>query len=269
MNIVFLKIRSWENARPAKCTQPLEKGDLVIVETSEGLESAIVEKTETGEKNGILPDFAGDSASTDGIRIVRKANLNDLKVIKEHRQKEANALKLCHEEVKKSDLPMKIVEASYSLDGGSISFAFIADGRVDFRELVKALSKKFQRSIRLHQIGARDEARTSGGYGICGRELCCIRFSENLPSISSEMAKAQQIVHRGSERISGLCGRLMCCLAFEADQYRELLEQMPEIGQVVKTKEGKGVVKKVNAILGTMLVELENGNLITVPGKEI
>lgn len=269
MTTVFLKIRSWENARPAKCAQPLEKGDLVIVETGEGLDSAIVERVEKEKKSGILPNFTGDSANANGLRVVRKANLNDLKVIKDHRQKEAKALKIYLEEVKKSGLPMKAVSANYSFDGGSISFAFVADGRVDFRELVKILSKKFQRSVRLHQIGARDEARTSGGYGICGRELCCIRFSENLPSISSEMAKAQQIVHRGSERISGLCGRLMCCLAFEAEQYKELLGQMPEIGQVVKTKEGNGVVKKVNAISGTILVELENGNLITISNKEV
>jgi len=269
MKTVFLKIRNWENARPVKSVQPLEKGDLVIIETAEGFDSAIVEKVEAKKRENILPGNQNDLPAAAGMKIVRKANLSDLRTIQEHQKKELEALKICREEVKRSGLPMKIVSAIYSFDGGGISFAFVADGRVDFRELVKFLSKKFQRSVRLHQIGARDEARVSGGYGVCGRELCCIRFSENLPSISSDMAKSQQIVHRGSERISGLCGRLMCCLAYEADQYRELLERMPEVGQVVGTKDGKGVVKKVNAISGTILVELEDRNFVTIPVEEI
>ena len=257
---VFLKIRRWENSRPAKSSQSFEIGDLVIIETEDGLESAIVEKIKAEKEN---------LEESTGIKIVRKANLRDLNIIKEHRQKEAEALKICHDEVKKSDLPMKVIGASYSFDGGIVSFAFIADGRVDFRELVKTLSKHFQRSVRLHQIGARDEARSSGGYGICGRELCCIRFSENLPSISSEMAKSQHIVRRGSDRISGLCGRLMCCLAFEAEQYQEMLKQMPAVGKELKTAEGKGVVKKVNALTGMVNIELEDGKFVNISIKDI
>lgn len=263
---IFLKIRRWENSRPSKCSQPLEKGDIVIVETDDGLDSAIVEKTRN-ENEKILPAEIQNEQT--GVKFVRKANLRDLNIIKEHRKKEAEALKICREEVKKSDLPMKIVGASYSFDGGIISFAFIADGRVDFRELVKTLSKNFQRSIHLHQIGARDEARASGGYGICGRELCCIRFSDSLPSISSEMAKSQHIVRRGSDRISGLCGRLMCCLAYEARQYQEMLEQMPAIGAEVKTADGKGTVKKVNALTGAINVELPDGKFTIVSIKDI
>jgi cell fate regulator YaaT (PSP1 superfamily) len=266
MKKVFLKIRRWEGIREAKSNHPLEKGDVVIVDTGEGTESAIVENVKTEEKAGILPDF---SRKEEELKVVRKANLRDLNIIKDHRQKEIEALKICREEVKKTELPMKLVGANYSFDGGSISFAFIADGRVDFRDLVKTLSKNLQRSIRLHQIGARDEARSSGGYGICGRELCCIRFSENLPSISSEMAKAQQIVRRGSERISGLCGRLMCCLAYEAEQYQEMLSKMPQVGSEIKTKEGTGVVKKVNVLTGIITIELKEGKFIEVSLKDI
>jgi cell fate regulator YaaT (PSP1 superfamily) len=266
MQTVFLKIRRWETSRPVKYAQPVEAGDLVIVETEEGLDSAIVEKV-TNEKSGKISEiFQKDIPKA---KIIRKANLKDTAAIKEYRRKEAQALDICRNEVKRSGLPMKIVGASYSYDGGNISFAFIADGRVDFRELVKTLSKKFQRSVRLFQIGARDEARSSGGFGICGRELCCIRISQNIPSISSDMAKAQQIVRRGSERISGLCGRLMCCLAYEADQYRDLLEKMPKVGQEMITADGKGIVKKVNALSGDILVELSNGNFITISGKKI
>jgi len=266
LQTVFLKIRRWESSRPVKCAQLLETGDIVVVETEDGLDSAIVEKIRNEKEQNKSANFQSEPV---GIKFVRKANLRDLNVIKDHRQKEAEALKICVQEAKKSNLPMKIVGASYSFDGGIISFAFIADGRVDFRELVKTLSKNFQRSIRLHQIGARDEARSSGGYGICGRELCCIRFSENLPSISSEMAKSQHIVRRGSERISGLCGRLMCCLAFEAEQYQEMLKKMPAIGSEMKTAEGKGIVKKVNVLSNVILVELSDGKYVNISTKDI
>ena len=262
----FLKIRRWENSRPAKSSQPLETGDVVIVETEDGLDSAIVEKIRTDKDSKMSSASQNNPAF---VKIVRKANQRDLNIINEHRQKEEGALKICRDEVKKGDLPMKIVGVSYSYDGGIISFAFIADGRVDFRELVKTLSKNFQRSIHLHQIGARDEARGCGGYGICGRELCCIRFRDNLPSISSEMAKSQHIVRRGSERISGLCGRLMCCLAFEAQQYQEMLKKLPAIGAEVKTAEGKGMVKKVNALTGSISVELQDGKYSVVSIKDI
>ncbi|MCX6762490.1 MAG: regulatory iron-sulfur-containing complex subunit RicT [Candidatus Moranbacteria bacterium] len=262
---IFLKIRRWENSQPIESAQSFQKGDLLIVETNDGLESAIVEdvRENSGKK---LPGLQREAPVA---KIVRKASLRDINTIKEHREKEKEALELCRKEVKKNEMPMKIVEASYSFDGGNISFAFVADGRVDFRELVKTLSKVFQRSIRLHQIGARDEARESGGYGICGRGLCCERFKENLPSINSEMAKAQQIVRRGSERISGLCGRLMCCLAYEANQYREILEELPKIGEEIKTKEGKGIVKEVNALSGEIKVELENKKYIRIASGDI
>jgi len=266
MNNIFLKINQWENSRSVECGLPLREGDLVIIETEEGTESAIVEKITTGAKKNILPGHKNENT---GLKIIRKANLRDLNTIKEYRQKEIKALHACQEEVKKNGMPMKIIGASYSFDGGSIVFAFIADGRVDFRELVKSLSKKFQRSIRLHQIGARDEARASGGYGICGRELCCIRFKDNLPSISSDMAKAQHIVRRGSERISGLCGRLMCCLAYEADQYREMIDKLPRIGTEIKTKEGKGTVKDINALTGEIKVKLDDENIIQISVKDI
>jgi len=176
---------------------------------------------------------------------------------------------MCRKEVKKINLPMKIVNAAFSFDGGSIIFAFIADGRVDFRDLVKTLSKHLQRSIRLHQIGARDESRQGGGYGICGRELCCVKFKGNLPSISSEMAKIQQIAHRGSERISGICGRLMCCLAFEADQYRELLEEYPKVGNQIKTKDVKGIVREVNILTEEIRIELDDKSVVSVKKNDL
>jgi len=266
MRTIFLKIHRWENSQPIESAQSFQKGDLLIVETNDGLESAIVEDIrENGE--GKLPGLP--KREVPKAKIVRKASLRDINTIKEHREKEKEALEKCRKEVKKNGMPMKIVEAAYSFDGGNIAFAFVADGRVDFRELVKTLSKIFQRSIRLHQIGARDEARESGGYGICGRGLCCERFKEDMPSINSEMAKAQQIVRRGSERISGLCGRLMCCLAYEADQYREILEGLPKIGEEIRTKEGKGIVKEINVLSGEIKVEFENKKYIRIASEDI
>jgi cell fate regulator YaaT (PSP1 superfamily) len=263
-NTVFLKIHNWETSSPVESDHPLEKGDLVIVETAEGTESAIVESVKSSFDKQNLPNLPGE---TRPVRILRKANLKDLSIIKEHRKKEREALEICRKEVKSGNIPMKIVGAEYSFDGGNILFAFVADGRVDFRELVKSLSRTFQRSIRLHQIGARDEARASSGYGICGRELCCVKFKENLPSISSEMAKVQHIVRRGSERISGLCGRLMCCLAYEAEQYREMLEKLPSPGDEIETHEGKGIVKEVNALSGNIKVELSDKKIIIISSK--
>jgi cell fate regulator YaaT (PSP1 superfamily) len=229
-----------------------------MIETENGVESAIVETLSQKDKSE-FPE----------AKIVRKANLNDLKILKEHRKKEREAVEMCKEEIRKADLPMKVVGANFSFDGGNIMFAFIADGRVDFRELVKILSKKLQRSIRLHQIGARDESRQCGGYGICGRELCCVKFRGNLPSITSEMAKIQQIAHRGSERISGICGRLMCCLAFETNQYRELMKNFPGAGERIKIKDGEGTVKEVNVLSGEIKVELADKSIIFVNKKDL
>lgn len=261
---VTLKIHKWENPIKATSSYPLSEGDVVIIESSNGIEAGIIEKSFRDQaENQVVEQKDGNA------RVLRKANLNDLKVLKDHQKKEQEILELCRQEVKKTELPMKIMEASLSFDGGSITFAFIADGRIDFRDLVKSLAKKLQRSIRLHQIGARDESRSCGGYGICGRELCCAKFKGNLPSITSEMAKIQHISHRGSERISGICGRLMCCLAYEASQYKEMISEYPEVGNSIKTQDGSGVVKNVNILSDEIKVELENKKIVTIKKSEI
>jgi cell fate regulator YaaT (PSP1 superfamily) len=265
MSTVFLKVHPWENSRKAQSAHAFSPGDVVIVDTEGGMEAAIVDSSSAPQETPIQK--SGDEQPE--ARIVRKANLSDLKTLSEHKKKEKEAAEMCRKEVKKTNLPMKIVDAAFSFDGGSIIFAFIADGRVDFRDLVKTLSKQLQRSIRLHQIGARDESRQGGGYGICGRELCCVKFKGNLPSITSEMAKIQQIAHRGSERISGICGRLMCCLAFEADQYRELLEEYPKVGEQIKAKDVKGIVKEVNILTEEIRIELDDKSIVSVDKKDL
>jgi cell fate regulator YaaT (PSP1 superfamily) len=266
MNKFLVKIRPWENFCVVESELILQRGDILIVETEDGLESAIVEEA-MSPKEISSGTYAG--LREGGFKMVRKANLRDLNTIKEFQKKEAEAFKICRDEVKKSGLPMKIVNCRYSFDGESITFAFIAEGRVDFRSLVRNLSRIFQRSVKLYQIGARDEVRQEGGYGICGKELCCIRFRGNLPSISSEMAKAQQIIRRGSERISGVCGRLMCCLAYEADQYQKILEKMPPVGSEVKIKGEKGIVRDANALTGELKIELSSGNIAKVRPEDL
>ncbi|MDI6777835.1 MAG: regulatory iron-sulfur-containing complex subunit RicT [Patescibacteria group bacterium] len=266
MAFFLVKTHPWENSLPAQSDLSLDKGDVVLVESENGTETGIIEDISAEKKtsrNKITEKEQG------ALRILRKANLRDLTVIKQFRKKEKEALEICRREVKRTQLPMKVMNCTYSFDGGSITFAFTAEGRVDFRDLVKNLSRIFQRSIRLHQIGARDEARKEGGYGICGRELCCIRFKGDLPSISSEMAKAQQIIRRGSERISGVCGRLMCCLAYEADQYQESLGKMPLVGSELKVREGIGQVKEVNALTGEIKLELSDKSVVKINLKDL
>jgi len=263
MKKFFVKTNRWSNPFVVQTDQSLERGDVIVIEVESGISQAIVE--------GRAPDSESEKSDKieEAAKYVRKATLIDLKNIRDFRKKGKEALKICQSEVKKSGLPMKIVDANYSFDGGGITFAFTSDGRVDFRDLVKKLSKKMQRSIRLHQIGARDESRQSGGFGICGRELCCVRFKSNLPSITSEMAKVQQIAHRGSERISGVCGRLMCCLAFEEEQYRKMAEQLPKFGEKVKYKGKQAIVKEVNLMSGKIEIELEDKSLIFVDKNEL
>jgi cell fate regulator YaaT (PSP1 superfamily) len=152
------------------------------------------------------------------------------------------ALEFCKKMKDKFTLPMKFIDAHFSFDGSRITFAFIADGRVDFRELVKELTRHFGKTIRLQQIGIRDEAKIMGDYGHCGRLLCCKGFLGELSSITSEMSELQQCSHRGSERISGICGRLMCCLAYEQKGYEELAKIIPPIGTKVNVDGKKGEI---------------------------
>jgi len=263
MKKFYVKTSRWSNPFLIQAPRALERGDVAVIETDSGISSAIIVKEispSEEKKAGKISEIA---------KFVRKANLADLKNIREYRKKNQEALKICRIEVKKTGLPMKIVDANYSFDGGGITFAFTSDGRVDFRDLVKNLSKKLQRSIRLHQIGARDESRQAGGYGICGRELCCVRFRNNLPSITSDMAKTQQIAHRGSERISGICGRLMCCLAFEEEQYRKMAEQFPKHGEKVVYKGKSALVKEVNLMSRKIGIELEDKTFTFIDKNEL
>jgi cell fate regulator YaaT (PSP1 superfamily) len=253
----LIRIYSWESSRLYESDTDLPRGEMVIVAGENSNELGIVEETN--------PELKDETSG----KILRIATKRDREVFNEYQKKKEEMLEKCKEVVKKSGLEMKIVDGRISLDGKQIVFAFTADGRVDFRELVKELAKEFKKMIRMQQIGTRDEARNLGGYGICGRDLCCARFSGSIQSITTDMARIQQIAHRGTERISGICGRLMCCLAYETDQYKEMLRGMPEIYSVVSTPQGKGTVIEVNAINQKITVKLENNEYASFKKEEI
>ncbi|MFH1745269.1 MAG: regulatory iron-sulfur-containing complex subunit RicT [bacterium] len=179
--------------------------------------------------------------------IIRKALPSDLEKMATESEKR-EAVKYCQDLKGKYGLPMKIIDVYFSYDGSRITFAFIADGRVDFRELVKDITRHFGRTIRLQQIGIRDEAKIMGDYGHCGRPLCCKKHLSQLVSITSEMADLQQCSHRGSDRISGACGRLMCCLAYEEDGYEQLAKKMPKPGDMVNVDGKRGRTISCNVL---------------------
>ena len=217
----------------------LKKGDEVIVETARGLEFGVLtsEVREADEKEIVAPLK----------RIIRLADEKDKKQHEENQKKKERALALCQEKVDKHHLEMKLIDVEYTFDNSKIIFYFTADGRVDFRELVKDLAGVFKMRIELRQIGVRDEAKMMGGIGSCGRGLCCHTWLPDFEPVSIKMAKVQNL-SLNPTKISGICGRLMCCLKFENDVYHELKKGMPDAGERIKTRDGLAVVVDANIL---------------------
>ncbi len=230
------------------CEEALVMGDKVIVETVRGVECGeiAIEPKEVSENEIVKPLK----------KILRKATEQDKKRLEENKKKEAEALKICEQKVEKHGLNMKLVDVDYTLDGSKILFYFTADGRVDFRELVKDLAGVFRTRIELRQIGVRDEAKMLGGLGMCGRPFCCASYMGDFQPVSIKMAKEQGL-SLNPIKISGTCGRLMCCLKYEQEAYEHLLRVTPKVGAIVQTKEGKGVVSDVNLLTGILKVTLD------------
>lgn len=224
-----------------------ERGQYVIVETVKGIELGEIVMT-----NRILPD---DEIPQPLRGIIRLASEADLQRDMENREKEKKAFEICEEKIKLHGLEMKLVNVEYMFDGNKILFYFTADGRVDFRDLVKDLAYIFRTRIELRQIGVRDEAKKLGGLGICGRPFCCSTFLGDFQPVSIKMAKEQGMILNPT-KISGTCGRLMCCLKYEQDVYSDLLKITPKIGAIVNTPDGKGNVIDVNLITGVLTVSL-------------
>lgn len=227
----------------------IKKDDFVVVETSRGVELG---KVVVAEKE-ISPEHINKPLKD----VIRIATPDDLKRAEENKKKEKEAFSICLEKIKKHGLEMKLIEVEYAFDGSKILFYFSADGRVDFRELVKDLATVFHTRIELRQIGIRDESKTLGALGVCGRELCCARFLGEFESVSIKMAKEQGL-SLNPTKISGTCGRLMCCLKYEQETYEDLLKITPRQGAVVETPDGQGIVEYVEILKGRVKVRIEN-----------
>lgn len=235
---------------PGKFT--VKKGDHVIVETARGIEfgTAVSDMKEVEEDKVIQPLKP----------VLRIANQRDVEQEAANKEKEKEAYKVCLEKIRKHGLEMKLIDAEYTFDNNKVLFYFTADGRIDFRELVKDLAAVFKTRIELRQIGVRDETKIVGGIGICGRPLCCHTHLSDFIPVSIKMAKEQNL-SLNPTKISGVCGRLMCCLKHEEETYEELNRKLPGVGDFVTTDDGfKGEVQSVNVLRQLVKVVVENGD---------
>ena len=230
----------------------IRQGDKVIVETARGIEFGTVV---TGPK-----EVKDEEVMQPLKSVIRIATEEDKRAEEKNREKEKEAFEICLEKIRKHNLDMKLINAEYTFDNNKVLFYFTADGRIDFRELVKDLAAVFRTRIELRQIGVRDETKIRGGIGICGRPLCCHTYLSEFAPVSIKMAKEQNL-SLNPTKISGVCGRLMCCLTNEEETYEELNSRLPAIGDTVTTNEGlKGEVQSVSVLrqLVKVVVTLEN-----------
>ncbi|MBT2657978.1 stage 0 sporulation family protein [Bacillus sp. ISL-18] len=226
----------------------IAKDDYVIVETVRGVEygKAVIARKQVEEHDVVLPLK----------KVVRIADQKDRMIVEENKQAAQEAYEVCNEKVNEHQLDMKLVDVEYTFDRNKVIFYFTADGRVDFRELVKDLAAIFRTRIELRQIGVRDEAKMLGGIGPCGRMLCCSTFLGDFDPVSIKMAKDQNL-SLNPTKISGLCGRLMCCLKYENDEYESAKEALPDLGEIIETPQGKGKVVGLNILERVLQIELK------------
>lgn len=229
--------------------QKLKKDDRVIVETVRGIECGEVamDNREINDEEIVKPLK----------KLIRIASEEDIETVKKNKEKEREAFDICQEKIAKHGLDMKLVDVEFTFDGGKVLFYFTADGRVDFRELVKDLASVFRTRIELRQIGVRDESKMLGGLGICGRPFCCNSFLGEFQPVSIKMAKEQGL-SLNPTKISGACGRLMCCLKYEQGAYEHLLKITPKPGAIVETAEGAGTVVDFSLLTGNLKVQLHD-----------
>lgn len=241
----------------------IKEGQIVIVETSKGIESGTAQYSPK--------EVSDDSITTELKPVIRIANDDDIKKIEENRVKEKETLKICEQKIQEHKLEMSLTDAEYSFDGTKIIFYFTADGRVDFRELVRDLGSTLHTRIELRQIGVRDESRMLGGLGICGRPFCCSTFLDDFHSVTIKMAKDQGL-SLAPGKISGTCGRLMCCLKYEQNSYEYLHKITPAKGTVVDCREGRGTVVDASLLTGMLKVQLDkapDGLPVVVDREEV
>ncbi len=234
----------------------LSEGDFVIAETARGTEfgEVVIAPKEVTEEELVAPLK----------QIVRVATGDDLQREADNREREKEAFQVCEEKIAKHRLPMKLLDAEFAFDGSQITFSFSAEGRVDFRELVKDIAGALKTRVQLHQIGVRDEAKLIGGYGSCGRTLCCATFINNFEPISMKMAKDQSLFLNPA-KFSGVCGKLMCCLSYEHDIYKQAQKMFPNAGAIIELEEhGRVRVMDVNIISGMITCQTEEESIIHI-----
>lgn len=241
----------------------IKQGDYVVVETSRGIECGLAcDKIKAVGEDEIVSPLKP---------VKRIATEEDFEILKGNKKKEKEAYDICVKKIKKHNIDMNLTDVEYAFDGSKIIFYFTADGRVDFRELVKDLASTFHSRIELRQIGVRDESKMIGGLGICGRPFCCSTFLNDFHSVSIKMAKEQGL-SLSPGKISGTCGRLMCCLKYEQNSYEYLSKITPRRGAIVDCKEGRGTVVDVSLLTGRLKVKLDNlpdGAPVTVLRDEV
>ena len=229
----------------------INKGDYLIVETARGIElgECVIGIKEISEEEIISPLK----------KVLRIATEEDILKHKENKDKEVAALEICLKKIEEHNLNMKLIDVEYTFDNNKVIFYFTADGRVDFRELVKDLATIFKTRIELRQIGVRDEAKMIGGLGPCGRPMCCSSFLGDFAAVSIKMAKEQNL-SLNPTKISGICGRLMCCLNYEQNTYEDIRKRLPKVGSIVETVDGKGEVTLNNTVKESVKVKTKIGD---------
>ena len=232
---------------------PFKVGDYIIVEADKG--------EDLGQVNQVGTLLSKKKSDEKLKSIVRKPDKEDLKKVEDNREKEKTAFVVCKEKIEKHSLKMKLVDVEYQFDGNKITFYFTAERRVDFRELVKDLAAQYKVRIELRQIGVRDEARRIGGYGICGRKLCCTTFLKEFEPITTQCAK-EQFLPLNPQKLSGVCGRLMCCLNYERKYYLDILKKFPPIESEIKTSKGVAILEKIDVFKEEAILKYvkEEGN---------
>lgn len=228
----------------------LRKDTLVIVDTVDGEEIGKVAIPNRSLEETKIPKELK--------KIIRIANQKDIKHYEECQKKEKEAFEYCNKKIKELDLKMNLTDVEFKFNNSKILFYFTADGRIDFRELVKDLASEYRTRIELRQIGVRDEIKRLGGNGVCGRQLCCCSFLSDFETVSIKMAKDQNLSLNPS-KISGNCGRLMCCLKYEDEVYQEKMKRLPHIGAIVKTADGVGEVDAIETLAERLRVKFKNG----------
>ncbi len=265
------KVTGIESAYSATIVEiPFSEKNVVVVG-----EEVIFKDAEDKEEYGIIRYVGRDSIDDDKIlftsKILRKATPHDIQKIDSHVETCAHAVKKCVEIIEKFGLDMHVFKAGYSFDGNKVQFMFTSDDRVDFRDLVKDLAKVLQKQIHLRQIGPRDKAKFIGGYGKCGRPLCCSTWLGKLESINMEMVRVQGLESKGSSKLSGSCGKLLCCLKYEMEAYKDLRKGVPKIGSVVRLKKPpqEGTVIALDILNQKIKIVSQGGEYLTAGIKDI